>query len=197
MDGCADGHDFVGVDALVGLFADEFASGLDDFWHAGHAADEDEFVHIRLGPLGIAETVADWLDGALEEVVGELLEFGAGEFFLNVLRPGGVGGDEGQIDFEFLGGREGDLGFFAFFFNALNGVGLLGEVDAGVFFELVNDPIHDAVIPIITTEVSVAIGGFDFEDAVTDFERGDVECAAAKVIDGDFFVLHLVESVGQ
>ena len=126
-----------------------------------------------------------------------MLELGAGEFFLNVLRPGGVGGDERQVDVELLGGRERDLGLFTFFFDALHGVGLLGEVDAGVLFELLDDPIHDAVVPVVTTEVGVAIRGADFENAVADFEGGDVECAAAEVIDGDFFVLHLVESVGQ
>ena len=45
--------------------------------------------------------------------------------------------------------------------------------------------------------MGVAIGSADFEDAVTDFKGRDVECAAAEVIDGDFLVLHLVESVGQ
>ena len=197
MDGCADGHDFVGVHALVRLFADEFAGGLDDLGHACHAAYEHEFIDIVFSPLGVGEAVFHWLQRALEEVVGELLELGAGELFLNVLRPAGICRDEWQVDLVFLRGRKGDLGFFAFFFDALDGVGLLGEVDAGVVFELGDDPVHDAIVPVVTTEVGVAIGGADFKDAVTDFKGRDVECAAAKVIDSDFFVLHFVESVGE
>ena len=46
LDGRADGDDFVRVDALVRLLADELARGLDDLRHAGHAADEHQFVDL-------------------------------------------------------------------------------------------------------------------------------------------------------
>ena len=44
LDRRADGDDFIRVHALVRLLADELARGLDDLRHAGHAADEHEFV---------------------------------------------------------------------------------------------------------------------------------------------------------
>ena len=43
----------------------------------------------------------------------------------------------------------------------------------------------------------VAVGGLHFDDALTDFEDGDVEGAAAEVVDGDRLVLLLVEPVGE
>jgi hypothetical protein len=56
-----------------------------------------------------------------------LFQLGTCEFLLNVLRPSGVGCDEWQIDLEFLCGGECDLGFFAFLFDPLDGVGLLAK----------------------------------------------------------------------
>jgi hypothetical protein len=45
--------------------------------------------------------------------------------------------------------------------------------------------------------VGVAVGGDDFEDAVVQLEDGDVEGAAAEVVDGDDAVFALVEAVGE
>ena len=72
---------------------------------------------------------------------------------------------------------------------------MTGEVDALVLFELVDDVFDEGVVPIVTTELGVAVGGEDFEYSVADFEDGDIEGAAAEVIDGDLFVGFLVESV--
>ncbi len=71
-------------------------------------------------------------DRALEQIVAELLQLRAGELFLDVLRPGLVGGDERKVDLVFLRGGERDLRLLGLFLDALDGVGLLAEVDAGV-----------------------------------------------------------------
>ena len=147
----------------------EFAGDLDDFRHAGHAADEDELVDVRGGNTGFLEAIADGFLGALEKLVGELLQLGAGHGELDVLRPSGVGGNEGEVDVVGLTGREGDLRFLRFFLDALERVGLAGEVDALIFFELADDVLDEGVVPIVAAELGVAVGGEDFEDAVADF----------------------------
>ena len=53
------------------------------------------------------------------------------------------------------------------------------------------------VVPVVTAEVGVAVGRLDFENAVADFEHRNIERAAAQVVDGDLFVLLLVETVGE
>ena len=77
--------------------AGEFAGGLDDLGHAGHAADEDEFVDVGGGDAGFLETIPDRLLGALEKAVGELLQLGAGEGELDVLRSGGSAVMKGRL----------------------------------------------------------------------------------------------------
>ena len=65
------------------------------------------------------------------------------------------------------------------------------------FLELIRQEIHDAHIEIFATQEGVAVGRFDFEQAVVDFQNGDVERAATKVIDRDGFGFFLVQTVGQ
>ncbi len=63
--------------------------------------------------------------------------------------------------------------------------------------EFGDDPVDDALVDVVAAQVRVAVGGFHFDDAVADFEDGDVEGAAAEVVNRDGFVLLLVETVGQ
>src|SRR6266705_3491234 len=48
-------------------------------------------------------------------------------------------------------------------------VGLLAQIHSLLFFELVENPIHEAIIPIVTAEMRVAVGGLHLEHAVADF----------------------------
>ena len=63
--------------------------------------------------------------------------------------------------------------------------------------ELGDDPVDDALVEVVAAEVRVAVGRLDLDDAFADFEDRDVERAAAEVVDGDRFVLLLVEAVGE
>jgi len=82
----------------VRLFAEEF---LDDGAHGGHprhAAHQNHFVDLGGRESGVFQSAAARIFRALEQRVAELFELGAGERIIQVLRPGGIGGDEGQID---------------------------------------------------------------------------------------------------
>ena len=128
-----------------------------------------------------------------------LLEGRAGEGLLEVLGAGGVGGDEGQVDLGLLHVGELDLGLLGGFLEALEGHAVLGEVDARVLLELVDEPLHDAAVEVVAAEVGVAVRGLDLEDALAELEDGDVEGAAAEVVDGDglLLLLVLVVAVGE
>jgi hypothetical protein len=52
---------------------------------------------------------------------------------------------------------------------------VLGEVDALVLLELVEDPVDDALVDVVAAEMRVAVGRLDLDDALADFEDRDVE----------------------
>ena len=67
-----------------------------------------------------------------------------------------------------------------------------------VFLNSVTSHVDDLVVPVVATELGVARGGLDLEDALADVEDGDVEGPAAEVEDEDGLVgVLLVEAVGQ
>src|ERR1700730_15368312 len=114
-----------------------------------------------------------------------------------MLRSTGVSGDEGQVDLVFLHGGKGDLGLLRLFLDALERVRLLRKVDAAVLLKFDDNPIDQNVIPVITAQVGIAVRRLYFEDAIADFENGNVERSPAQVIDGDLLVLLLIKTICQ
>ena len=198
LDGGADGHDLVGVDAAVRLLAGELLDLLLHGGHAGHAADEDDVVDLRDAlVLGVVERLADRRDDAVEQVGGQLVELRAREAHVEVLGAALVGGDERQVDLRLLRGGQLDLGLLGRLVEALQGHRVLRQVDALVALELGREPVDDRLVEVVAAEVVVTRGRLDLEDAVADLEHGHVERAAAEVEDEDRLVGLLVEPVGQ
>ena len=63
--------------------------------------------------------------------------------------------------------------------------------------ELGNEPLHNALVEVVAAQVRVAVGRFDLDNAFAHFENGNIERAAAEVIDRDGLILLLVEAIGQ
>ena len=136
---------------------------------------------------------------ALEEVGGEVLELGPGELLVEVERALGRGGDERQVDLRLLHLAELDLGLLGRLLEALEGHVVLAQVDAVGALELLDQPVDDLLVPVVATEVGVAVGALHLEHAVADLEDRHVEGAAAEVEHEDRLVVGalLVEAVGQ
>jgi hypothetical protein len=198
LDGGAHGHDLVGVDAAVRLLARELLDlGLHGR-HARHAADEHDLVDLLDAlVLGVVERLAHRGDHAVEEVGGQLVELRPAQAHVEVLGAGLVGGDERQVDLALLRGRQLDLGLLRGLVEALEGHGVLREVDALVAAELRGEPVDDGLVEVVAAQVVVARGRLDLEHAVGDLEHGHVERAAAEVEDEDRVVGLLVEAVRE
>ena len=54
-----------------------------------------------------------------------------------------------------------------------------------------------AIIPIVAAQVRVAVGRFDFENAIADFQNRNIERAAAQIVNRDFLVLLFVQTVSE
>ena len=197
LDRGAERNDFVRIDALVRLLAEQ---GFDHFLHLGHAAhaaDQDDFVDLRGSDAGILERLTAGLDGPLDQVVDQLLELRAGQLEGEVLRARGVRRDERQVDLGLGRRAQLDLGLFGRFLEPLQRKLVLAQVDALLLLELVGQEVDEAHVEIFAAEEGVAVGRLHLEHAVADFEHGDIEGAAAEVIDRDGAGLLLVEAIGE
>ncbi len=126
----------------------------------------------------------------------KLLELGARELLVQVQRALGGGRDVGQVD-RGLGGRgQLDLRLLGGFAQTLERHLVLGEVHAVTGAELLHQVVDDTLVPVVTAEVVVAVGGLHLDDAVTDLQEGHVEGAATEVEDQDRLVV-LVQAVRE
>ena len=109
----------------------------------------------------------------------------------------GVRGDEGKIYFRLHQLGQLDLCFFRGLLQTLDGHAVFAQIDSLFFFEFRYDPLNDALVDVITAQVRVAIGGFDFDNAFAHFENGDIKSSATQVIDRNRLVFFLVETVSE
>ncbi|CAM5465923.1 hypothetical protein SNARM312S_01791 [Streptomyces narbonensis] len=124
------------------------------------------------------------------------MELGARELLVQVQRALGGGRDVRQVDGGLGRGRELDLRLLRGLAETLESHLVLGEVHAVAVLELRHQVVDDALVPVVTTEVVVTVGGLHLDDAVADLQEGHVEGAATEVEDEDRLVV-LVEAVGQ
>ena len=197
LDRRADRDHLVGVDALMGLLAEELLHHLLDLGHAGHAADQDHLVDLARGVAGVLEGEPARLDGLLDEVVDQRLELGAGELHRQVLGTARVRGDVGQVDLGLGRRRQLDLRGFRGFLEPLQRELVAAQVDALLLLELVGEIVDEPHVEVFAAEEGVAVGRLHLEHAVADLEDRHVEGAAAEVIDRDQAGLLLVEAVGE
>src|SRR5690606_31376906 len=87
--------------------------------------------------------------------------------------------------------------------STLEGDLVLGEVDAVLVLHLRDQPVDDLLVPVVTAEAVVTVGGAHLDGGelvlvLADLQQGDVEGAATEVEDEDELVLlAALEAVGQ
>ena len=202
LDGRADGHRLVGIDVAAGLLVEE---ALDLLLHQGHArlaTDQDHVVDVADTEARVLDGRAAGADGAIDQLLNQGFELGPGELEHQVLGAALVGSDVGQVDFRLLAVGQLDLGLLGCLLEALQGQGIVVQVDAVLLFELIGQVVDDREIEILTAKEGVAVGGEHLELVLavdlSDLDDGDVEGAATQVIDGDLGVATLlVEAIGQ
>ena len=197
LDSRADGDDFVRVHAFVRRLAEDFFSDLLGARHTGHTADQDHFVDFGRVQIGVAQAVTARRDRALRQIFRQLLQRGAGERLVQVHRASRAGRDEREVDFRAVGRRKFAFRLFGGFLQPLQGHLVLAEINAVFLLEIVDQPADDGFIEVIAAQMGIAVRRLHFEDAVAEFQDGDIERTAAQVVDGDLFVFLLVHAVGQ
>ena len=197
LDSSTQSDDFVGVDAVIRFFAEEFFDFLLNQRNTRRTTDQDDFIDIGNGFIRIAQRFLTRFERFLDDVGDHVFEFGARQIDVEVFGPRRIGGEERQVDVGRSHRRKRFFRFFGFVTETLQNHLIVRNVDATVFLELFHEPVDDQFVDVIAAQVRVAIRRNDFDDVVADFQDRDIERTTTEVIDGDRFVFFLVQAIGK
>ena len=82
---------------------------------------------------------------------------------VEMLGTGSVRRNEREVDVGRLGGRQGNLGLFRLFLETLHGLLVLGEVNALVLLELLDQPSDDLGVPMTNQAVNLTFEGVKYQ----------------------------------
>ena len=204
LQGCANCDDLIGVHALVGLAATgELLHELGNGGHTSGATDQDDVVDLADGDTGVLDDLLEGGLRALEQIRGHFLELCAGEGLVQV--DGAISSDREVLQRDICAHRAGQflLCLLGCCTQTLKCDRILREVSTALGLHLLDQPVNDALIPVIATQTVVACGCADLNGGeavviLADFQQRDVEGTATEVEDQNELVfLALFEAVGQ
>ncbi|ADI04037.1 putative NAD-specific glutamate dehydrogenase [Streptomyces bingchenggensis BCW-1] len=193
----ADRDHLVRVDAPVRVLAGQLPDQPGHGGHPGRAADQDHMVDIGHLDPGILDRLVERPLATVQQILGQLLELGAGQLLVQVQRALVGRRDVGQVDGGLGRGGQLDLRLLRRFAQPLQRHLVLGQVDPVPALEPGDEVVDDPLVPVVAAEVGVAVGGLDLDDPLADLQQRDIEGAAAEVEDQDGLVVLLVQAIRQ
>ena len=132
-------------------------------------------------------------EGLLQKRTDEVFVFGPRDFHFEMMLALEVllaYGDEWLI-------REPALGPFEHDLETAQHRAVARYIHAMLLLELAHGPFDEQLIEVIAAQMSVTVTGLDFDDALFDDHNGDVERAAAKVVDEHRFICRAPGAVSE
>ena len=200
LEGSTDRNNLIRVNALIGLLATgKFLHQFGDCRHTGGTTDEHNVVDVANTNAGILDDLVERSLAAVQQILGDALELSTGQGLVQEQRVlFCIHSDVGQVDVCGLVRGQLDLCLLSSLTQTLQSHLVLGQVDAVGCLELLNQPVNDALIPVIATKLVIAGGCANLDHAITDLQEGDVEGTATKVEDQDgLFLVPLLKAVSQ
>ncbi|EMA50569.1 putative NAD-specific glutamate dehydrogenase [Halococcus thailandensis JCM 13552] len=197
LDRRTEGDGLVGVDVLLGVLTDDLRDLFLDLRHPRRPADENHLVDIVGVVARIVERLLGRAHSSLDQVGGERLERRAGELLLQVDRSRIRRRDEREVDRRLFSVGELDLGLLGGVLQSLERLSVLTEIEAVLGLELLGEMVDDGLVPVVATEIVVAVRGDDLVDPTTEIEHGDIEGPATEIVDHHGLVGVVVEPVGH
>ena len=203
LQGCTHCHNLIGVNTLVGLTTGEFLHQVSHGGHTGGTTHEHDLGNIRNLDACFLDNVLEGLLGAFEQIAGEVLKLCARELLVQVNRT--FGSHREVLQRNVGAGCAGELllSLLSCLLQTLQSDLVFGEVCTGLGLNLLKQPIHNALIPVVAAQAVVAascahLNGREAIFILANFKQGDVEGTAAKVEDQNQFVFFtLVQTVSQ
>ena len=192
LNSCAVCNNLVWVDGHVRLLAGHALDQVLNSWHTSGAADQNDLADIGELKACVLECLGYRSLAAVEKIAGDALKLCTSQSVVKVLRTRCVCGDKWQVNLCLLSAGELLLGVLCSLLEALKCHWVLAEVNAVIGVELVCKPVDNALIPVVTAQVVVAVGCENLNNAVCKIKQGDVEGTATEVEDKNLVVLVLL-----
>ena len=113
LNGRADGHALIRVDALVGLLAGDALHGFLHGGDTGGTAHEDDLVDVLGGDAGVLHGLIERTDGLVDQILRQLVELGAGDGDVQMLGAGVASAVmNGRLTLTLIRAGQFDLGLF-------------------------------------------------------------------------------------
>ncbi len=113
-----------------------------------------------------------------------------------MLGPRLVGRHKRKINLIRTGGTERYFCLLSLFLNPLKGIWLATEIHSLLRFKIRNHPVNNRAVPVVTTQLGVAIGRHYLKHSVSNIEDRDIERSAAQIVNSNLFVAFLIKAVG-
>ena len=204
LNSSTDSHDLIWVDRLVSvLTASQLLDEVLNSWHTSRTADQNNVVNLVDGEVGVSQHLVEWHAATLEQVRSHLLEVCTSQGLVEVDWARGAHCQVLQGDLGFRGSGKLLLCLLSSFLHALQSNAVVAQVDAILVLDFGDDPVDDALIPIVTAQVGVAVGCFHLNGGeaviiLANLQQGHIESAAAQVEDEDVLILlALLQAVSQ
>ena len=196
LDGCAERHHLVGIEALAGGLAEKCLDLLLDQRHSSLTTHEDDLVHLFEVQARVLRSRPADADRPFHEVRDQLFELPLGQFVLQMDRDVVLAGDERKRHLQRTLEAQLALGVLGGFLEALQRDLVLPQVDPMLPQESLGKVVDDAVVEVDATEEGVPRRGEDLVHALVHGHHADVEGSAAEVVHGDVAAPLAFESVG-
>ena len=145
-----------------------------DLGDARGTAHEHHLVDVAVVQVRVLHGLHDRPAATLDQMIDQLLELGPGDGHLQVFRPAGVGRNEREVDVARLERAQLLLGLLAGFLQTLQGHGVLAQVYALFFLELLGYVVDEHAVEVVAAQVRVAVGADHAEHAFGHFQHRDV-----------------------
>ena len=171
LDGCTYGYYLVRVNALVRHFAEEFLDSLLDSRDTGRTTYEDNLINVARTQSCFLQSGTARSDSTLDQIVNQLLELSTGKCLNQVCRNAVNRHNVRQVDFGRSGVGQLDFCFLGSLFQTLHSHRVFAQIGTAVLvLELLNEPVDNTMVEVITAKVGITIGGLYLEDAITQLQ---------------------------
>mmetsp|Transcript_33377 Transcript_33377/g.45689 ORF Transcript_33377/g.45689 Transcript_33377/m.45689 type:complete len:468 (-) Transcript_33377:106-1509(-) len=186
---------FIGVNTTVRfLSVEEIFQELLDLGDTSGSSDQNNFVNLTLRQLGVLQSLLNRLQSLLKEIHVEFLELGTRQSQRQVFTLA----EALDFDLSLMLLRQSSLGTLRFTSKFLDGFLVLGTIHTSLLLELLQKVLHDSLIKIFASKMSITSSRKDFKDTRVNGQNRNIKSTTTKIVNHDvLFLVFLIKSISN